>query len=74
MKDARSAVSAARRLADPPVLLDCLIVLLQVEGSDALLEEARRTAHGIMQAVSNESLRSAFLASLGNKTPRLIAT
>jgi tetratricopeptide (TPR) repeat protein len=74
VKDARAAARAARRLADPPVLLDCLIVLLQVEGSDALLEEARRTAHGIMRAVSDESLRSAFLASLGNKAPGLVAT
>jgi len=51
-----------------------LIVLLEIEGTDALLEEARRTAQNIVRAVSDETLRSAFLASVGNKAPRVVAT
>lgn len=74
VKDARAAVDAGRRLADPAVLLDCLIVLLEIEGTDALLDEARRTAQEIVRAVSDETLRSAFLTSVGTKAPRVVAT
>ena len=74
VKDARAAVKVARRLGDPPVLLDCLIVLLELEGTDALLDEARRTAQKIVRSISDESLRSAFLTSVGNKAPRVAAT
>ena len=42
--DSRAAADTARRLADPAVLLECLIVLLEIEGTDALLEEG--AAHG----------------------------
>jgi len=73
VKDARTAVDVGRRLADPAVLLDCLIALLEIEGTDALLNEARRTAQKIERAVSDETLRSAFLTSVGNKAPRVIA-
>lgn len=72
VKDARAAVAASRRLADPAVLLDCLIALIEIEGTDALLDEARRTTQIILRAVSNETLRSAFLASLGAKAPRVL--
>jgi len=41
-KDARGATEVARRLGDPALLLDCLAVLLEVDGSDALLAEARQ--------------------------------
>lgn len=74
VRDARAAVDAGRRLADPAVLLDCLIVLLEIEGTDALLDEARRTAQTIVRAVSDETLRSAFLTSIVNKAPRVVAT
>jgi hypothetical protein len=74
VKDARAAVDAGRRLADPAVLLECLIVLLEIEGTDALLDEARRTTQKILQAVSDKALRSAFLTSVGNKAPRVMAT
>jgi tetratricopeptide (TPR) repeat protein len=67
VEDARAAAQTARRLADPAVLLDCLIVLLETEGTDALLQEARRTAQRILQAVSDEELRSTFLASTARK-------
>jgi uncharacterized protein YyaL (SSP411 family) len=64
-------VDAGRRLADPAVLLDCLIVLLEIEGTNALLDEARRTAQKIVRAVSDETLGAAFLMSVGNKAPRV---
>lgn len=73
-KDARAAVNAGRRLADPAVLLDCLIVLLEIEGTDALLDEARQTAQSIVRAVSDETLRSTFLTSVRNKAPRVVAS
>jgi hypothetical protein len=71
VKDAGAAVEVARRLADPAVLLDCLIIMLEIEGTDALLDEARSTAHEIARAVSDDTLRSAFLASVGNRAPRV---
>ena len=74
VKDARAAVDVARRLADPAVLLECLIVLLDIEGTDSLLDETRRTAQTIAQAVSDEKLRSAFLSSVRSKAPRVVAT
>lgn len=74
VNDARAAVDAGRRLADPAVLLDCLIVLLDIDGTDERLAEARRTAQNIARAVSDEALRSAFLSSIGNKAPRVVAT
>jgi tetratricopeptide (TPR) repeat protein len=74
VKDAEAAVKVARRLADPAVLLDSLIVLLDIDGSDGLLDQACHTASRIVRAVSDESLRSAFLTSIANKAPRLIVT
>jgi tetratricopeptide (TPR) repeat protein len=73
VEDARAAVDAGRRLADPAILLESLIVLLEIEGTDALLDEARRTAQHMVRAVSDETLRSAFLGSLGSKAPRVAA-
>ena len=73
LKDARAAVNVGRGLADPAVLLDCLIALLEIEGTAALLDEARRTTQKIERAVSDETLRSAFLSSVANKAPRVLA-
>lgn len=74
LKDAQTAVDVGRCLADPAVLLDCLIVLLEIDGSDRLLDEARRTAQKMARAVSDETLRSAFLTSVGKRAPRVVAT
>ena len=73
MTDVRAAVDAGRRSADPAVLLDCLVVLLDIEGTDALLEEARETSQKILGAVSDDTLRSAVLASIGSKAPPVLA-
>jgi hypothetical protein len=74
VQDAWAAVLCARRLADPAVLLDCLIVLIEIDGTDAVLDEARGTAQKIQQAVADETLRSVFLTSLRNKAPRVVGT
>lgn len=73
VKDARAAVRVARKLGDPAVLLDCLVTLLEVDGTDAVLEEARRTVQTLTQAVSDVRLRSAFLTTLATKAPLLRA-
>jgi tetratricopeptide (TPR) repeat protein len=65
--DARAATQVARTLADPAVLLDCLAVLLQIDGNDALLTEARQTAETMRGAIASPSLRSAFVKSASAK-------
>ena len=72
LDDARTAVDVGRRLADPAVLLDALIARLEMDGTDGLLDEARRTAQKIVRAVSDETLRSAFLASAGHTAPHVV--
>jgi len=74
VRDAKTAVAVGRRLADPAVLLDCLIALLEIEGTDTLLEEARRTFQKIARAVSDETLRATFVTSVGNKAPQVVTT
>jgi uncharacterized protein YyaL (SSP411 family) len=74
VRDAKTAVAVGRRLADPAVLLDCLIALLEIEGTDTLLEEARQTFQKIARAVSDETLRATFVTSVGNKAPQVVTT
>jgi len=71
-RDAWAAVVVGRRLADPAVLLDSLIALLAIDRTDVLLDEARRTAQKIVGAVSDETLRSAFLTSVAHKAARVV--
>jgi len=66
-EDAQAAADLARRLADPAVLLECLAVLLEVDGSDEVLAEARGTVQRILGALSPEPLRRAFLATVSPK-------
>lgn len=73
LKDARAAVAVGRRLGDPAVLLDCLLALLEIEGADALLDEARRSVATIGRAVSDDTLRSTFLQSISNRVPDIVA-
>src|SRR4030095_3835437 len=67
VKDARTATEIARRLADPAVLLQCLAVLLELEGNDELLAEARKAVQCILEELSQESLRRKFLANVASK-------
>jgi len=62
--DALASVQVARRLADPAVLLECLSVLLALDGSDKLRSEAQYTVQRISGALSHEPLRRRFLASV----------
>jgi tetratricopeptide (TPR) repeat protein len=65
--DAQSAVSVARRLGDPAVLLTCLRVLLAIEGRDAVNAEALRIAKEILAKVTDENLRRAFSSTVGSR-------
>jgi tetratricopeptide (TPR) repeat protein len=65
--DARTATEIARRLGDPAVLLECLAVLLELEGNDELLAEARQVVQRILEGLSQESLRRQFLANVASK-------
>jgi tetratricopeptide (TPR) repeat protein len=69
--DARAAITLARNLGDPAVRLDCLGLLLDIDGSDAILDEAVQTVYGIVSAVTQPTLRSAFLASVCEKHPHV---
>ena|SRR5215831_9087726 len=63
IEDAASAVNLARRLADPSVLINALAVHLQIDGNDALLNEARGSVDGVVGALTDERLRQQFLKS-----------
>jgi tetratricopeptide (TPR) repeat protein len=65
--DARAAVKVARQLADPAVLLECLGVLLERDGSSEVLMEWQRTVDSILATLTNEPLRRAFMARIPAK-------
>jgi tetratricopeptide (TPR) repeat protein len=67
IEDARCAAEVARRLSDPAVLMECLGVLLEVEGSDALLAEARQVGRSILDTLPEGSLRRAFVTSTSSR-------
>ena len=62
----------ARSLGDPAVLLECLTVLLEVDGVMPYWTRRRQTAQRILGALSQQSLRSAFLTSFANKHPHVV--
>jgi tetratricopeptide (TPR) repeat protein/predicted Ser/Thr protein kinase len=62
-EDASRAVTQARTLGDPIVLLSALNALLAIEGTDALAEEARASVARIVGHLDDEELRDRFLAS-----------
>jgi tetratricopeptide (TPR) repeat protein len=65
--DARAAVKVAGQLADPAVLLECLGVLLERDGSSEVLIEWQRTMDSIVATLTNEPLRRAFMARIPAK-------
>ena len=73
MNDARAA-DTARRLADPTVLLDCLIVRLGNRGTDGRPTRRGGQLRTSYERVSDDTLRSAFRTSVGNKAPRVFTT
>ena len=62
-EDASGAVSQARTLGDPVVLLSALNALLAIDGTDALAEEARASVARIVAQLDDPQLRDRFLAS-----------
>jgi len=63
-RDALASIEVARRLGDPAVLLECLSVMLEVDGSDELLSEAQQLVRRIAGLISRQTVRSRFLASV----------
>jgi hypothetical protein len=61
--DASRAVTLARTLGDPVVLLSALNALLTIDGTDALAEEARASVARIVGQLDDPQLRDSFLAS-----------
>jgi tetratricopeptide (TPR) repeat protein len=64
--DARASVEIARRLGDPSLLLECLSVLLELDGSDEMRNEAQHIVNRIAGALSQESWRSRFLKNVSS--------
>jgi len=61
--EARSAVELIRPIESPALFLRAAAVLLDLDGDDTLLAEARRAAQGIASALPNDELRRRFLAA-----------
>ena len=61
--DASRGVEIARRLGDPALLLKALAVQIDVDGSDALVIEARGCSDRILSHVDDAGLRERFLGS-----------
>ena len=60
--DATRAVEVAREIADPAVLLKALHANIDIEGSDALVTEARQCCERILSNL-DDGLRATFLRS-----------
>jgi class 3 adenylate cyclase/tetratricopeptide (TPR) repeat protein len=58
--DLRRAVELARGLGDPTVLLRAVAALLELDGNDALLSEARAAVQTIAAALPDEAMRRSF--------------
>ena len=61
--DAARAVALARTLGDPAVLLKALKVQIDLDGSDALVSEARGCSDRILAHLEDGRMRDQFLAS-----------
>jgi len=72
--EARSAVNLVRPIESPALFLRAAAALLELDGDDALLAEARAAAQRIAAALPNDELRRRFEAAdtvrlLGRLTP-----
>jgi tetratricopeptide (TPR) repeat protein len=65
--DAQAAISLARRLADPAVLLDCLTALLQIEPSEELYAKVQSLIRQIAATLSDDARRREFIAASSQK-------
>ena len=64
-RDARLAADIARDIGDPGLILACLTVLIALDGTDALVDEFRRTVRRVLGGLSLEPLKRRFLAQIG---------
>jgi tetratricopeptide (TPR) repeat protein len=60
ISDARHAVQLARAMGDPALFLRAATTLLNVDGDDSLLLEARRTAERILAELPDAEMRRQF--------------
>jgi hypothetical protein len=63
VEDATRAVEIARTLGDPAVLLKALTGLIDLDGNESLLAEARGCHERILSQLDDVALRERFLAS-----------
>jgi tetratricopeptide (TPR) repeat protein/predicted Ser/Thr protein kinase len=63
LEDAARAVAIARKLGDPALLVDMLVLHLALDGNDQLAAEARQTVEQVLSKLSDERLRRCFLES-----------
>ena len=61
--DASRSVEIARGLRDPALLLKALNVRIDLDGTDALADEARECSNRILAHLDDQALRERFLAS-----------
>jgi tetratricopeptide (TPR) repeat protein len=61
--DLQTAVRLARGMGDPAIFLRAAAALLQLDGSDALADEARQAVQRITAALPDDSMRRAFEAA-----------
>ncbi len=65
--DARTAVSSARRLQDPAILLECLVALLELDPDWKLFQEAEALILRMSENLPDDGLRSRFLLAASTK-------
>jgi serine/threonine protein kinase/tetratricopeptide (TPR) repeat protein len=68
IEDAKQAVTVARPVCDPSLLLETLALLLELDGSDELAVEARATVERVLSSLSDQTLRKRFLEAASVKT------
>jgi len=68
-RDARLAADIARTIGDPGLLLDCLMVMIELDGTDALATELQQTVQGVLAHLSCEPLRGRFLTRVAERAP-----
>jgi tetratricopeptide (TPR) repeat protein len=61
--DLRAAAELARSMGDPALSIRVAVPLLQIDGDDALLSEARATARQILTALPDDEMRRRFESS-----------
>ncbi len=58
--------------ANPAVLLECLLALLDNDGNDVVLVSARQTAHAIRAQLPEGRLQHTFSAWISSRAPAVL--